>query len=181
MSRIGNLPINLPDGVEFTIKENQVVVKGQKGTLTRVLPPGMSVSVANKVVTVARPDDSRKNRALHGLTRSLLANMVDGVSKGFMKELEIVGVGYRARKDGEKLVLQVGFSHLVEYAPVPGIKWEIEGNRLRVIGFDKELVGELAAKIRAVRPPEPYQGKGIRYFGEVVRRKAGKAGRTAAK
>ncbi len=181
MSRIGNLPIKIPEGVDFAINGNQVIVKGPKGTLTRTLPPGMSVSMADKVVTVVRPDDNRKSRALHGLTRSLLANMVDGVNKGFLKELEIVGVGYRARKDGDKLVLQVGFSHTVEFAAVPGIAWQIEGNRLRVIGSDKELVGELAAKIRAVRPPEPYKGKGIRYFGEVVRHKAGKAGRAVAK
>ena len=181
MSRIGNLPIKLPEGVEFIVNDRQVVVKGPKGTLTRTLPPGMNVALADKTVTVVRPDDTRKSRALHGLARSLLANMVEGVSKGFMKELEIVGVGYRARKDGDKLVLQVGFSHTVEFPAVPGITWQIEGNRLRVIGSDKELVGELAAKVRAVRPPEPYKGKGIRYFGEVVRHKAGKAGRAVAK
>ncbi len=181
MSRIGNLPIKLPDSVNFTINEDQVVVKGPKGTLTRTVPQGIKVTLADKVVTVARPDDTGKFRALHGLTRSLLANMVVGVSEGFIKELEIVGVGYRARKDGDKLVLQVGFSHPVEFSAVPGIEWQIEGSRLRIMGSDKELVGELAAKIRAVRPPEPYKGKGIRYFGEVVRRKAGKAGRAAAK
>jgi len=179
MSRIGNLPITLPDGVDFSVKDNQVVVKGPKGTLTRTVPSIIKVAVTDKVVNVTRPDDERKSRALHGLTRSLLANMVSGVSVGFVKELEIVGVGYRARKDGEKLVLQVGYSHLVEFAPVPGIAWQIEGSKLKVIGIDKELVGELAAKIRAVRPPEPYLGKGIKYVGEIVRRKAGKAGRTA--
>jgi large subunit ribosomal protein L6 len=181
MSRIGNLPIKLPDGVEFTVNGNQVVVKGPKGTLTRTLPPGMTVDVADKIVKVVRPDDERKSRALHGLTRSLLSNMVEGVSKGYLKELEIVGVGYRARNEGGKLVLQLGFSHTIEFPATPGITWQIEGNRLRVVGFDKELVGELAAKIRATRPPEPYKGKGIRYFGETVRHKAGKAGRAVAK
>jgi len=181
MSRIGNLPIKLPDGVDFTVNGNHVVVKGPKGTLTRALPPGMNIYIADKIVTVVRPDDSRKSRALHGLTRSLLANMVSGVSQGFLKELEIVGVGYRARKDGDKLVLQVGFSHAVEFSAVSGITWQIEGSRIKILGSDKELVGELAARIRAVRPPEPYKGKGIRYFGEVVRRKAGKAGRAVTK
>ncbi|MCD6358874.1 MAG: 50S ribosomal protein L6 [Dehalococcoidia bacterium] len=180
MSRVGKLPIALAEGVKVDIDGDMVVVKGPKGELSRMLPESMVVELEEKSITVSRPDDSRTSRSLHGLTRALLYNMVKGVSEGFEKELEIRGVGYRAQKEGDTLVLQMGYSHPVEFAPIPCISWELEGNtRIKVLGVDKELVGEVAAKIRAVRPPEPYKGKGIRYVGEVVRRKAGKAGRTA--
>ena len=180
MSRIGKLPIALAEGVKVDIDGDTVMVKGPKGELSRVLPSSMVIELGEKSITVSRPDDSRTSRSLHGLTRALLYNMVKGVSEGFEKELEIKGVGYRAQKEGDALVLQMGYSHPVEFAPIPCISWELTGNtRIKILGVDKELVGEVAAKIRAVRPPEPYKGKGIRYVGEVVRRKAGKAGRTA--
>lgn len=179
MSRVGKLAITVPEGVEINIEGNRVTVRGIKGELSRTLPSGMLVALSDGVLTVSRQGDSRRFRALHGLTRSLLANMVEGVNKGFEKELEVRGVGYRARKEGDKLVLQVGYSHPVEFLPVTGISWVVEGtNRIKVLGIDKELVGEIAARIRAVRSPEPYKGKGIRYVDEVVRHKAGKAGRS---
>lgn len=178
MSRVGKLPIVIAKGVEVNIDGEQVTVKGSKGKLSRTLPSGMIIDLSESVLTVSRPDESKNSRALHGLTRTLLANMVKGVSEGFEKELEIRGVGYRARIEGDKLMLQMGYSHPVEFLPVPGISWAAEGNnRIKVSGIDKELVGEITARIRAVRPPEPYKGKGIRYVGEIVRHKAGKAGR----
>ena len=179
MSRVGKLPITVTEGVEVAIDGNRVTVKGPKGELSRTLPSDMIIDLRERVITISRPGDSGRFRALHGLTRTLLANMVEGVSKGFEKELEVRGVGYRARKEGDKLVLQVGYSHPVEFSPVSGISWVVEGvNRIKVLGIDKEMVGEIAARIRAARPPEPYKGKGIRYIGEVVRHKAGKAGRS---
>lgn len=180
MSRIGRMPIALPKGVEVKVEPgNLVTVKGPKGTLTRALHPDMQIEVAGGQVVVRRPSDARHHRALHGLTRALLANMVTGVSEGFRKELEIVGVGYRAELQGRKLVLSLGFSHPVEVEPPEGIAFEVDrsGRKFSVLGIDKELVGEVAAKIRAKRPPEPYKGKGIRYVGEYVRMKAGKGGK----
>ena len=176
MSRVGRMPITVPPGVTVSIKQDEVAVTGPKGGLHRSLHPDMSITLDNNVLTVSRPSDNRVHRSLHGLTRSLLANMVEGVTRGFEKELEIVGVGYRAEKAGDKLVLRIGFSHLVEVSPMPGVSLGVEGNnRIKVTGIDKEVVGEMAARIRAIRPPDAYKGKGIRYAGESVRLKAGKA------
>ena len=178
MSRVGQMPIAVPPGVEVSIKQGEVTVTGPKGELRRGLHPDMSIILDNNTLTVSRPTDKRVHRSLHGLTRSLLANMVEGVNKGFEKMLEIVGVGYRAEQAGDKLVLRMGFSHLVEVLPLPGVSLAVEGgNRIKVSGIDKEVVGEMAARIRAVRPPDAYKGKGIRYAGETVRLKAGKAGK----
>lgn len=178
MSRIGRLPIPVPSTVQLELGDtNYVRVKGPKGELQRQLPESMILEREGEQITVKRPSDQREHRALHGLTRSLLSNMVIGVTTGFRKDLEIVGVGYRAAKDGNTLVLQVGFSHPVRLDPPDGISYAVEGtNRVAVQGIDKELVGEMAAQIRRIRKPEPYKGKGIRYAGEQVRRKAGKAG-----
>lgn len=178
MSRIGRMPIPVPPGVQVRQEGNRVTIEGPRGTLTREFHPNMRVALDDGHLIVSRPDDSRQNRALHGMTRALLANMVTGVTEGFQKRLEINGVGYRAEQQGEGAVLQVGFSHPVPLTPPPGIRIIVErsGNSLVVEGIDKQLVGEVAAKIRAVRKPEPYKGKGIAYAGEVIRRKAGKAG-----
>ena len=182
MSRIGEMPIPVPQGVKVSIKENQVTVKGPKGELSRSFNPAMSISMSDGSVTVSRPSDDRLDRSLHGLTRSLLANMVEGVTKGFQKSLELVGIGYRAQMAGEKLVFQVGYSHPVEVSPPPGISFAVVGtSRINVDGIDKELVGDVAAKIRAIRPPDHYKGKGIRYAGEMVRLKPGKSGKVTAK
>ncbi|MFB0546452.1 MAG: 50S ribosomal protein L6 [Anaerolineae bacterium] len=179
MSRIGRMPIDVPQGVKVDIKGNHVKVKGPRGELERSFPEDMSIILKDKQLVVTRPSDSRVHRSLHGLTRALLANMVTGVTEGFRKVLEIEGVGYRAELRGENIVLQVGYSHPVEVAPPPGITFTVErgGKVFSIEGIDKELVGEVAAEIRAVRKPEPYKGKGIRYQGERVRRKAGKAGK----
>lgn len=179
MSRIGNRPITVPSSVEIDIAEgNAVTVKGPKGTLTQNLSPNMSLTRDNGTVLVERPDNDRENRSLHGLTRTLLNNMVVGVTDGYKRDLEIQGVGYRAALDGTTLVLSVGFSHPVRMTPPDGVSYTLDGNtRLSVVGIDKQAVGEEAARIRRVRPPEPYKGKGIRYAGEQVRRKAGKAGK----
>jgi large subunit ribosomal protein L6 len=179
MSRIGNRPITVPNGVEIDIADgNLVTVKGPKGTLTQHLSPNMALKRDNGTILVERPDNERLNRSLHGLTRTLLNNMVVGVTDGYKRDLEIQGVGYRAALDGQTLVLSVGFSHPVRMTPPEGVSYALDGNtRLSVIGIDKQLVGEEAARIRRVRPPEPYKGKGIRYAGEQVRRKAGKAGK----
>jgi len=177
MSRIGNAPIDLPSGVEVSVDGNAVVVKGPKGTLTQVLDSRISVSVEDGVVTVARENDERESRALHGLIRALIANMVIGVSAGYSKELQAVGVGYRGALKGNTLELQVGFSHPVVIEAPEGITFEVpEPTKFIISGIDKQLVGQVAANIRSVRPPEPYKGKGIRYVDEYVRRKAGKAG-----
>ncbi|MFT4037787.1 MAG: 50S ribosomal protein L6 [Thermomicrobiales bacterium] len=179
MSRIGNRPISVPNGVEIELGDgNAVTVTGPKGTLSQTFAPSMELSRDNGTVVVARPDNARENRSLHGLTRTLLNNMVIGVTDGYKRDLEISGVGYRAALDGKILVLSVGFSHQVRMTPPEGVSYTLDGNtRLSVIGIDKQLVGEEAARIRRVRPPEPYKGKGIRYAGERVRRKAGKTGK----
>ena len=177
MSRIGNAPIELSSGIEVSVDGHNVVVKGPKGTLIQTLDPRISVSVEDGVVTVARDDDERESRALHGLSRALIANMVIGVSDGYSKELQAVGVGYRGALKGTTLELQVGFSHPVTIEAPDGITFEVpEPTKFIVRGIDKQLVGQVAANIRSVRPPEPYKGKGIRYVDEYVRRKAGKAG-----
>src|SRR5690606_27978084 len=178
MSRIGKIPIEIPSGVEVQLEGNTIRVKGPKGTLERKLHPEMLVNIEEGRVVVNRPSDEKKHRSLHGLNRTLIANMVQGVTQGFEKRLEIHGVGYRAAKQGNKLVLSMGFSHPVEFDTPPGMEIEVPApTRITVRGIDKEKVGQLAAEIRAVRKPEPYLGKGIRYEGEYVRRKAGKAGK----
>jgi large subunit ribosomal protein L6 len=182
MSRIGQLPIPLPQGIAVDIKGSEVVVKGSKGELQRSFHPDMSISLKDNNLIVSRPDDEKVHRCLHGLTRTLLANMVTGVTEGFEKSVEIVGVGYRAQQVGDKLVLQVGFSQPVEISPLPGISFIVEGpNRVKVTGIDKELVGEMAARIRRIRPPDAYKGKGIRYAGERIHLKPGKAGKAIGK
>jgi large subunit ribosomal protein L6 len=177
MSRIGKAPIDLSAGVEVKYDDNTVVVKGPKGSLSQVIDPRIGVSIDDGVVTVSRDSEDREVRALHGLSRSLIANMVLGVSAGYSKELQAVGVGYRGALKGKTLELQVGYSHPVAIEAPEGITFEVpEPTKFIVSGIDKQLVGQVAANIRAVRPPEPYKGKGIRYADEYVRRKAGKAG-----
>jgi large subunit ribosomal protein L6 len=181
MSRVGKVPISLPPGVAVEVKENEVTVKGPKGELCRSFDPKTSIALEGGALVVSVGSNNSLG-AVHGLTRSLLANMVEGVSKGYEKLLEVVGVGYRAQKMGEKLVLQVGFTHPVEVVPPAGISLSVEGtNRIKVAGIDKESVGEAAAKIRRIRPCDSYKGKGVRYVGESLRLKPGKAGRAAAK
>ena len=182
MSRIGRMPITVPQGVTVSIKGDKVTVTGPKGELSRRLNSDISITQDDNSLTVSRPSDSKVHRSLHGLTRSLLANMVEGVSSGFEKGLEIVGVGYRAEKVGDKLTIRVGHSHPVEVTPLPGVSLDTEGtNRIKVTGINKEVVGEMAARIRAIRPPDAYKGKGIRYAGESVRLKPGKAGKVVGK
>jgi large subunit ribosomal protein L6 len=178
MSRIGRSPITIPAGVEVGIEDgNHVVVKGPKGELKRSLSPSMLIEIEGNVVTIKRPTDNKEHRSLHGLTRTLLFNMVTGVSTGYSKNLEIAGVGYRAAKAGDKLALTLGFSHPVEVDPPKGITIDVPApTKITVSGIDKEQVGAIAAKIRSFREPEPYKGKGIKYEGEKIRRKAGKAG-----
>ena len=179
MSRIGRLPIPIPNNVQVQIDGTTVTVKGPNGQLTRELHPDMSLHLDDGNLTVTRPSDQPKHRALHGLTRALLANMVAGVSTGFSRTLELLGVGYRAQQMGPAIQIAVGFSHPVDVKPPEGITLEVEGtSKIHIRGIDKELVGQTAAEIRMIRPPEPYKGKGIRYEGEHVRRKAGKAGKT---
>jgi len=176
------MPIPIPQGVVVDIKPGEVTVTGPKGQLSRCFNMDMSIKLNNDSLTVSRPSDSKEHRSLHGLTRSLLANMVVGVTSGFEKTLEIVGVGYRAEKAGEKLIIHVGYSHPVEVLPLPGVSLAVEGtNRIKVTGTSKEMVGEMAANIRAIRPPDAYKGKGIRYAGEQVHLKAGKAGKAIGK
>lgn len=178
MSRIGKRPITIPAKVQITIDGSQVTVKGPKGELSRVLPDAVTVEQEGETLFVKRHDESRTSRQLHGLSRTLVANMVEGVSQGFQRRLEIQGVGYRAAVQGRNLTLNVGYSHPVQIEPPEGVQLAVENNtNVLVSGFDKELVGNIAAKIREIRPPEPYKGKGIRYAGEFVRRKAGKAGK----
>ena len=182
MSRIGLMPIAVPQGVKVNIKGNEVTVEGTKGKLVRLFHPDISIALKDGNLIVSRPSDNRNHRALHGLTRSLLANMVEGVTKGFEKVLELSGVGYRAQKAGNNVSLQIGFSHPVEYKPAQGIEIAVDGtNRIRIIGIDKELVGETAAQIRAIRPVDSYKGKGVKYAGEKLRLKPGKAGKAALK
>ena len=182
MSRIGSKQINVPKGVSILMEDNKVTVKGPKGELSRVLSPDMNINLQDNVITVTRPTDSKIHKAMHGLTRSLVANMVEGVTEGFKKDLELHGVGYRAQKSGDGITIQVGYSKPVEMTPPEGITLASDApNRISVLGIDKELVGEFAAKVRAVRRPDPYLGKGIRYAGETIRRKAGKAGKVGRK
>jgi large subunit ribosomal protein L6 len=178
MSRIGKLPVPIPSGVEVTVAGRQVTVKGPQGTLSEAIPGAISVRQADGQLLVERPDDGRENRALHGLTRSLMANMVEGVTKGFRKELEIHGVGYRVQVQGKDLVFSLGYSHPVPVQAPEGIAFEVPTpTRVVVKGIDKQRVGQVAAEIRGLRKPDPYKGKGVRYQGETIRRKAGKTGK----
>ncbi len=178
MSRIGRMPIAVPAGVDVKIDGSTVTVKGPKGTLTRTVNSNIAVALDNGVITVSRPNDEKENRSLHGLTRTLIANMVQGVDKGFTKELEVNGVGYRVAKEGKNLVMNIGFSHQVIMAETDGITIEVPApNKIIISGPDKQKVGQFAAEVRGKRPPEPYKGKGIKYVDEVIRRKEGKAGK----
>lgn len=187
MSRIGRMPVPVPDGVKVQIVENTITVEGPKGTLSRTIHPDLHIELEDGNILVKRSSDEREHRALHGLTRALIANMVEGVTKGFQKTLQINGVGYRATLNGPVLTLQVGYSHPVEIVPRPGIQFEVgqdTNTRMPFVivrGIDKQVVGQQAAEIRAVRKPEPYKGKGIKYSTEVIRRKAGKSGKTGGK
>jgi large subunit ribosomal protein L6 len=182
MSRIGRLPITVPSTVDVTIEGRRLTVKGPKGTLTRELHPDMTVKREADNLVVTRPTEQKTHKQLHGLTRTLVNNMVVGVTDGYRKGLEITGVGYRAVKTGEKLTLSLGYSHQIDIDPPSGISFEVETpTRLAVVGIDKELVGQIAAQVRSTRKPEPYKGKGVRYAGEKIRRKAGKAGKIGGK
>ena len=177
MSRIGKKPVVIPAGVTVDVAAGNVVtVKGPKGTLTNTFNPDMILNVEGNVLTVSRPSDEVNHRALHGLTRTLIANMVEGVEKGFSKQLEVNGVGYRAEKKGNNLVMRLGFSHEVIVEEIPGISIAVDGNKITISGIDKQVVGQFAAEVRGKRPPEPYKGKGIKYTNEVIRRKVGKTG-----
>ena len=178
MSRIGNKPIAIVDGVEVKVNGNEVTVKGAKGTLTNTFNSDISIAVEGNEVIVTRPSDVKEHRALHGLTRTLIANMIEGVSKGFTKELEVNGVGYRVAKQGKDLVMNLGYSHQVIMPEPDGINIEVPNpNRIIISGPDKQKVGQFAAEVREKRPPEPYKGKGVKYVGEYIRRKEGKAGK----
>nr|WP_317412542.1 50S ribosomal protein L6 [uncultured Solibaculum sp.] len=178
MSRIGKKPITVPAGVDVKLVGNDITVKGPKGTLNRTLHPDMKVELNDGVITVTRPSDDKEHRSLHGLTRTLIANMVEGVTNGFKKELDVNGVGYRVQKQGKNLVMNLGYSHQVTMSEVPGITIEVPGpNKIIILGPDKQQVGQFAAEVREKRPPEPYKGKGIKYVDEVIRRKEGKAGK----
>ena len=178
MSRIGRAPIAVPAGVEIKIEaDNTVTVKGAKGTLTQQFHPNMQIAQEGNVITVSRPNDAKENRSLHGLTRTLIHNMIVGVTEGYKKELDVNGVGYRVAKEGNKLVMNLGFSHQVTMEEVPGISIEVPNpNKIVIAGCNKQQVGQFAAEVREKRPPEPYKGKGIKYSDEVIRRKAGKTG-----
>ena len=178
MSRIGRKPINIPAGVEVLVNGSEVTVKGPKGTLTQTFKPSMSITVEGSTVTVTRPDDDKTNRSLHGLTRTLINNMIVGVTEGFKKELEVNGVGYRVQKQGTNLVMNLGYSHQVIVPETADVKVEVPNpNSIIILGTDKQKVGQFAAEVREKRPPEPYKGKGIKYVDEVIRRKEGKAGK----
>lgn len=180
MSRIGRKPVNIPAGVEVKVDGSVVTVKGPKGTLTQSFSPAMNIAVEGAEIIVTRPNDDKENRSLHGLTRTLLENMVVGVTEGFKKELEVQGVGYRVQKQGSNLVMNLGFSHQVIVSENADIKIDVPNpNSIVISGIDKQKVGQFAAEVREKRPPEPYKGKGIRYAGEYVRRKEGKAGKGA--
>ncbi len=182
MSRIGRKPINIPAGVDVKFENGVITVKGPKGTLTRDVHPNMTITIEENVLTVTRPDDDKENRALHGLTRSLIANMVEGVTNGFKKELEVNGVGYRVQKQGKNLVMNLGYSHQVTMSDTDDIKIEVPApNKIIILGADKQKVGQFAAQVREKRPPEPYKGKGIKYVDEHIRRKEGKAGKGGKK
>ena len=177
MSRIGKKPVVIPANVTVNVAEGNVVtVKGPKGELTNTFNTDMMINVEGNVLTVSRPSDEANHRALHGLTRTLIANMVEGVEKGFSKELEVNGVGYRCEKKGNQLVMRLGFSHEVFVDEIPGINITVNGNKITIAGIDKQVVGQFAAEVRSKRPPEPYKGKGIKYTTEVIRRKVGKTG-----
>ena len=177
MSRIGRLPITIPAGVDVTIDGDRVSVKGPKGQLEHSLPTPITATLEEGQVTVARPDDERESRSLHGLTRTLISNKVEGVTNGFSKQLEVVGTGYRVQAKGQDLEFALGYSHPVPVKAPQGITFTVEGNKVTVAGIDKQQVGETAANIRKLRRPDPYKGKGVRYAGEQIRRKAGKAGK----
>jgi len=180
LSRIGKLPIPVPSSVKVELDANRVKVEGPKGSLDRTLPAQITVKLDGDQILCERPTDGREHRSLHGLTRTLVANMVTGVSQGFTKQLELVGVGYRVQKQGDELVLNLGFSHPVRYSPRPGVSIDVaDPTHFSVSGISKEDVGQVAAELRKMRPPEPYKGKGVMYRGERIRRKAGKAGKGA--
>ena len=182
MSRIGRKPINIPAGVDVNFENGVITVKGSKGTLTQKIHPNMTVTIEEIVITVTRPNDEKENRALHGLTRSLIANMIEGVTNGFKKELEVNGVGYRVQKQGKNLVMNLGYSHQVTMSETDDIKIEVPApNKIIILGADKQKVGQFAAQVREKRPPEPYKGKGIKYADEHIRRKEGKAGKGGKK
>lgn len=178
MSRIGHKPIVIPEGVEVTQNGNDLTVKGKEGEITRTLNPVIKININDNEIVCERPDDTKQSRVYHGTTRSIVSNMVEGVSEGFSKKLELIGVGYRAQKQGNKLVLNVGLSHPVEFEQPEGITIDVPSNtEVTIKGASKEAVGQLAAKVRGIRPPEPYNGKGIKYDGEIIRRKEGKTGK----
>ena len=179
MSRIGRMPIAIPAGVEVKLDGNTVTVKGPKGELTRTVHENMKVEIKDAEILVTRPNDEKENRALHGLTRTLIANMLIGVTEGFKKELEVNGVGYRSSVEGNKLVLNVGYSHPVEMPLPDGVSAEVNDKKITISGIDNQKVGQFAAEVREKRPPEPYKGKGIKYVDEYIRRKEGKAGKGA--
>lgn len=182
MSRIGRKPINIPAGVDVKLADGVITVKGPKGTLTQKVHPNMIVKIEKDVITVERPNDDKQNRSLHGLTRTLIANMVEGVTNGFKKELEVNGVGYRVQKKGKDLVMTLGYSHQVIVSDTDDITIESpDPNKIIIVGADKQKVGQFAAEVREKRPPEPYKGKGIKYVDEVIRRKEGKAGKGGKK
>ena len=182
MSRIGRKPINIPAGVDVKLADGVITVKGPKGTLIQKIHPNMDVKVEDSVITVTRPDDNKNNRSLHGLTRTLISNMIEGVTKGYKKELDVNGVGYRVQKQGKNLVMNLGFSHQVIMSDNEDITIEVPNpNKIIIVGIDKQKVGQFAAEVREKRPPEPYKGKGIKYVDEVIRRKEGKAGKGGKK
>ncbi len=182
MSRIGRQPVILPAGVQVTLGAGVVLVSGPKGSLSQAIPAPIGVSIVGGEILVTRPSDIKQHKALHGLSRTLIANMVIGVTAGYRKTLDITGVGFRVAKQGPRLTLQVGFSHPVEVSPPAGVSFEVESpTKLHILGIDKQLVGEVAAQVRGIKPPEPYLGKGIRYSDEKIRRKAGKAGKVGGK
>lgn len=183
MARIGKIPVTLPGGVSVTIKNNEVTVAGPKGQMTQTFSPDIAIKLEENRVFVSRPSNQKSHKALHGMVRALINNMVLGVSSGFSRSLEIEGVGYRAAMEGSNLVLSVGYSHPVVFEPMQNLSYDVDktGRKIVVNGINKELVGEIAARIRGTRPPEPYKGKGIHYTGEVIRRKAGKTGKSGKK
>lgn len=182
MSRIGRKPINIPAGVDVKLSDGVITVKGSKGTLTQKIHPNMDVKIEDSVITVTRPDDDKSNRSLHGLTRTLISNMIEGVTNGYKKELDVNGVGYRVQKQGKNLVMNLGFSHQVIMSDNEDITIEVPNpNKIIIVGIDKQKVGQFAAEVREKRPPEPYKGKGIKYVDEVIRRKEGKAGKGGKK